>query len=339
MTLDVFGWAADDTGCGWYRLRMPLDQLAAQYGLATATAIDMLRPNTTSSVPQGPDAVDSRIVIGQRVCGGPPSWLWQAMARDNRTLVYEVDDDLENLDESNPNHQFFQIPGVRANYRQNIAVAKRVLCSTEPLAERLREHHSDVRVVGNYVPAWLLEHEHPRRALATIGWAGSWTHAADMTALGRELAGVLARNQQVGVSMMGTDYSDILGLRRGYRLRFTPWSDIETYWRSIDFDIGVIPLADTPFNRAKSAIKAVELAALGIPVIASDTGPYPSVVEHGKTGFLAKSPREFGRYLHELIGDRGLRAEMGAAARERARGWTIEANAWRWHEALKGLMS
>ena len=37
------------------------------------------------------------------------------------------------------------------------------------------------------------------------------------------------------------------------------------------WDIGIAPLADTPFNRCKSAVKTLDYAALGLPVLASES--------------------------------------------------------------------
>src|SRR3546814_14721972 len=65
---------------------------------------------------------------------------------------------------------------------------------------------------------------------------------------------------------------------------FTKWVPTpEEFFRSIDYAVGVAPLSDTTFNRSKSDIKFLELAALGIPTIASDVAPYRSI-RHGETG-------------------------------------------------------
>ena len=40
------------------------------------------------------------------------------------------------------------------------------------------------------------------------------------------------------------------------------------------WDIGIAPLADSAFNRSKSAIKTLDYAALGLAVLASDVPAY-----------------------------------------------------------------
>jgi glycosyltransferase involved in cell wall biosynthesis len=73
---------------------------------------------------------------------------------------------------------------------------------------------------------------------------------------------------------------------------------------------------------------------LGIPVIASDYGPYAEFVDHGVTGLLARSDHDWGRHLRALVEDEAMRTEMGAAARTQAAEWTIEANASQWEKVL-----
>jgi hypothetical protein len=56
--------------------------------------------------------------------------------------------------------------------------------------------------------------------------------------------------------------------------------------------------------------------AAGMPVVASNVGGLPEIVETGKTGFLV-SDGDFGTPVRRLLGDPGLAARMSQAARER----------------------
>jgi glycosyltransferase involved in cell wall biosynthesis len=86
--------------------------------------------------------------------------------------------------------------------------------------------------------------------------------------------------------------------------RFSWWFEDTNAWlRNVDFDIGLAPLVPSVFNQAKSPIKTAEYAALGIPAIASDVGPYPGFVEDGVTGFLVRQPHEWAAALKALADD------------------------------------
>lgn len=94
-----------------------------------------------------------------------------------------------------------------------------------------------------------------------------------------------------------------------------PWQE-ETEAAAVShFDIGVMPLSDDLWSQGKSGFKIVQCMAAGRPVIASPVGVNRQLVRHGETGLLAGSPAEWSQALETLLGDAGLRARMGAAAR------------------------
>jgi glycosyltransferase involved in cell wall biosynthesis len=355
----IFGWAGDFYGCAWYRVALPLDELARR-GHTTAHA----------KVAAGDDLAAMQaadVLVGQRVSDRTATLRWQCLAlarnpryqrwiqeqamalpwlfevwqaalrREPQRLVYEVDDDLLHVHPSNGKaHAYFADPGVRRNIAQNLRLADRVVVTNEHLADVVREHNAEVRVVPNTVPAWLTEHDPQRREdVVTVGWAGSATHAIDWGVMDDELVRYLSKTRSRAelhvIGGLGERWSRVPLHRR----RITPWLDsIPDYYRAIDFHIGLAPLADIPFNWSKSYIKALEYAALGIPVIASDVGPYREFVRHGETGYLVRKPRDWVRYLRELTYDAAARAEMGAAARRLAQQHTVEKQGHLWEEAL-----
>lgn len=64
----------------------------------------------------------------------------------------------------------------------------------------------------------------------------------------------------------------------------------------------------------------MEAMACGLPVVAMDAGDIPSLIEHGKTGFVVGQDDEVGlaNRILQLSNDASLRREMGRAARAKA---------------------
>jgi glycosyltransferase involved in cell wall biosynthesis len=60
----------------------------------------------------------------------------------------------------------------------------------------------------------------------------------------------------------------------------------------------------------------LEAGALGRPIAAMDTGGTRDIVQHERTGLLSRTPEALARDVARLVGDAGLRAHLGAAARE-----------------------
>lgn len=278
------------------------------------------------------------VIVGQRVCQPGATHRWQQLAREGRcALVYEIDDDLLDVDPANrPAWAFFSSPNIRANIRLNIEVADLVTVSTEPLAEVVRKLNPNVVVLPNCIPAALLDAPPaPGRKGVVIGWSGGASHTLDIAELGSHLQRFVRRYPDVSLHLMGDANAAAL-LSKGIkdRTRFTPWVEwVPDFHAAIDFDITLAPLRPSPFNASKSAIRCLEAAALGIPVVASDFGPYAEFVQNGSTGFLCKFDYHWTGALRELL-DPFLRREMGRNARALAAEWTIEKQAHLWEAAL-----
>lgn len=80
-----------------------------------------------------------------------------------------------------------------------------------------------------------------------------------------------------------------------------------------------------------SWLKSLEMAAVGVPWVASPTPEYRRLHELG-CGALARKPKEWLRELRRLIADPALRQERSETGRQVAAGLTVEGHAWRWAE-------
>jgi hypothetical protein len=319
----------DDSGCGFYRVRLPLEELA-RHGHDVNIVIG--KDVRVAEAAQWP------LIVGQRIDKHAALSPWRRLSARSR-LVYEIDDDVFSVEQVN--WQAYGVYG-RAETQDAVAhaaeVANLVTVTCEPLAEIMREHNPNVVILPNCIPGWVCDLPHEDRPLA-IGWGGGASHAKDVAVVAQPVRRFLERHPQWVMRLMGTDYRPTI---RHERVGFAKWVDIKTdtrgYYQAIDWDIGLAPLYPSRFARSKSHIKALEYAARGIPVIASDAPPYREFVLHGVTGFLVRRDHEWLKYLSELAADEGLRAEMGAKAREHARGYTIEGNWQRWEAAYGGLL-
>lgn len=321
----IFFWSADSSGCSYYRCELPASALA---GLGHDTFVSSVMPD---------DWLDSDVIVGQRVSQPGPTSRWQQLARDSLCkLVYEIDDDLLEVDPSNgPAWTFFSRPDIRSNIKRNIQIADIVTVTNNALAERVAQLNPNVRVVPNRVPAWLLGLSTPPSGERLIlGWAGGASHQMDWAEAQGEVARFITRSSSTEMHVMGWQPPKLWRRLPPGRRRFSQWLEsVPDLYRAIDFNIGLAPLRPHVFNQAKSYIKALELAALGIPCIASDVGPYSEFIRHGETGFLVRQPHEWSLYLRQLL-DPVLREEMGAKARSLASHHTIEGNIHLWERAL-----
>jgi glycosyltransferase involved in cell wall biosynthesis len=309
------------SGCGFYRVVLPLDELARN-GWKTGYSLGM------------PDW-DPGVFVGQRFDQAGVLPLWRTL-KDHYGLVYEIDDDPFTVDKAN---WLATVTYTReealATIREAAAIADLVTVTTEPLAGVFRKFNPEVRVLPNYIPASMLALKRPRHEKLTMGWAGGVSHMRDVAMIAQTWRDVL---DETGVRghFVGTQYFNMMR-PRGFD--YTPWApDPRDYYELLDFDIGLVPIADVPFARSKSWVKALEFAALGIPVIASDCEAYRDFVIDGLTGFLVRTQHEWREAMMTLITDERLRAEMGNAARRHARAYTIEGNWQQWDKVYSELL-
>ena len=94
------------------------------------------------------------------------------------------------------------------------------------------------------------------------------------------------------------------------------WSEAAEGELVAGFDIGVMPLADTPWERGKCGYKLIQYMAAARPVIASAVGVNSEIVTP-QVGLLVDADEGWERAIFELGSDHGLRAIMGADARRR----------------------
>jgi glycosyltransferase involved in cell wall biosynthesis len=100
-------------------------------------------------------------------------------------------------------------------------------------------------------------------------------------------------------------------------LEFVPWT-LETSRGELQkFDVGIMPLEDTDWNRGKCGFKLIQYLAVGAAAVASPVGVNPEIVRDVETGYLAYDTEEWKDRLISLIEDRALRLRMGRSGRER----------------------
>jgi Glycosyl transferases group 1 len=281
------------------------------------------------------------VILGQRWNKHTGLEVWRRARGPFSRLVYELDDDLWNITQENwQAYQLYNRPDIRDAVEHAAQTADLVTVTTEPLAQVLREFNPAVTVLPNCIPRWVTQLPRRRRERPRIGWQGGASHGIDIGLVAAPVRRFLNRFPSWDLQLNGADYRPTVKAPAG-RVFYVPWVPVwenpEKYFSSVDFDIGLCPLYPTRFSRAKSAIKAIEYGARGIPAIASDIEPYSGVITHGTDGFLVRRDHEWLKYLSVLASDDALREKMGAAAREMAGRHLIEDGADAWAAAYAGL--
>ena len=324
-------------GVCWYRCALPAMTLGADWIGVIGDPGALQRATGGFSEPADEAAWAGYDVIVLQLVHGR-AWLRRIaeLQAAGVTVLYEIDDDLRGV-AAEPGHEFapkFPPQRVRA-HEAAIRACDGVICSTPVLAERLAGLNDRVYVCGNGIDLARYPYPLPERETVTIGWAGGTGHERAMRPWLPAIADVLEARPQTRFRTVGQPFAHRLAERFSDRATAVPFTALDTYPVAMAaFDIALAPAARSAFFAAKSDLRFLEAAALGLPVVA-DPGIYPSLV-HGETGLHAATPAEAREALLTLVDDARLRRRLGAAARayvERERSSTVTALAWA--EALK----
>jgi glycosyltransferase involved in cell wall biosynthesis len=257
-------------------------------------------------------------------------------------IVWDNDDDLTNgpaeAEGSKRNKELSKRAGAlrsqqaKAAMLRMIQLADAVTTPSHVLAAQYREWGArHVEVVDNYLPADYLPGSPAPHDGVTIGWVAGVEHRHDLVHLGLRdtLQRLLEAHPELSVTSIGIN----LGLAsERYRHQVAvQYPDLGSH--IAQFDVGIAPLHDIPFNRARSSVKVKEYAAAGVPWLASPIGPYAGLGE--KQGGRLVADDRWHDELDRLIRDPRARRKLAKRGRKWAETQTATRNRRAWEQALQ----
>jgi glycosyltransferase involved in cell wall biosynthesis len=202
-------------------------------------------------------------------------------------------------------------PGRTWYYAWTVKCAARVIVGNPTLAEHVRGLNANVVVIPTSVEVarYTAKTGFALHRPARLGWVGLPSNFVHLDAiapalrdlcrdLGALLVVVSARPPTLDVPF-----------------EFVPWDERNEPAAISTFDVGLMPLWDTPFARGKCGLKLLQYMAAAVPAIASPVGVNTTIIRHGENGLLASSTADWVARLTELIRDEALRARLGRAGR------------------------
>ena len=241
-----------------------------------------------------------------------PAWVETAMGRAGIPYVVDYDDAIFHRYDQHAN------PGIRKILGDKIdrvmRHSKAVIAGSEYLAERATKGGA-ARV--ELIPTSIDLNRYPQNptkpdAVFTIGWIGSPTTAQYVRSL-NEVFSAIARDFPVRVKVVGAGTSH--SQSTDFNIEYCDWSEQTEVDDIRSFDVGIMPLSDTPWEKGKCGYKLIQYMGCYKPVVASPVGANLRIVKHGVNGFLASTESEWKTALLELLHTPELRIRLGQAGR------------------------
>lgn len=234
-----------------------------------------LRARTTMQVSSA-DLAWAETVLLCRLDNRYDHRLAQRMKRAGKSLVYIMDDDLLNVPDGLSSTPYYHQKQVQESIRGLIDLSDAILSPSPVLLDK---YARDGR--GRF---WLEEpaidpvspaSRTPDRPVC-IGFAGSVDRAGDIEQLLRDT--LLRIHAEYGPRVTFTFFGAVPSFAAALDARCVPYCDSYDAYRrtlnSLQLDIGLAPMPDTPFHSCKHYNKFVEYAAAGTVGVFSDVPPY-----------------------------------------------------------------
>lgn len=252
-----------------------------------------------------------------------------------KLTVYELDDDIWHLDRNNPAYDYWNDQVKLKQAEACIRACQIVTTPTPYLARQLAKFNPNVVILPNMLPGycWNVVPRKQKTDKVKVGWAGSTSHWSDLEIVTGLVGQLLSEFPQVEIHLAGMaeyPFKENERIIKHESVRIEELADLIKI-----LDIGLAPVIDSPFNRAKSDLKFLEYGIAWIPFIGSKVEAYIHTIDQGENGFLATNPKDWLKYTSRLIEDVDLRVEMAKAAHDHALSRTIEKNVWLWEKAYQ----
>lgn len=217
-------------------------------------------------------------------------------------LIYEVDDVVfrEEIPDHNASKHGFDSDEIRQNCVDMINMVDEVTVTCQYMKDLYIEKtgQEKITVVPNFMPHWWIGHQFDYRKICDnfekfkkkprIVYAGSGAHfdvkgkAGGQDDFTHVLKFIIDNRHKYQFVFIGAYPPPLHPYIQSKEIEFHGWKNLmefPNFLASLNAQLFIAPLMDIPFNRAKSDIKFIEAAQLGIPCLVQNMVTYSSAPE------------------------------------------------------------
>lgn len=238
----------------------------------------------------------------------------------NPCLVFDLDDAIYGRSIVEFSSKFLRVFQDSDQTKRISAMSRAVIAGNTHLKKMASQYNLNVFLIPTpvdtrrFVPCPGKAREEVKKIV--IGWIGTYdgleTHVRLLEGVFQELS-----NRYPVQFMLVTRPGKVPFRFDGVDMKLVPWSYESEVVLMSEFDIGLMPLRDTPWVQGKCGLKILQYMAMGIPSVSERLGANCDIVNDGVDGFLAWGKTEWVEKISRLIENPQLRKSMGELGRKK----------------------
>ena len=279
--LNIYFHVSENSGVGYYRQYLPAlamrrnklaNVMISDFRWSKGDHVEPDLPMLTKIANWADIMVVGRKDIGQFYA------TWGAVKNlFNIPIVLDTDDNVHHVRPTNPGYAGY-MPGSEAITWNSYGMAKvfdAVTVSTEDLKDFYSKYNPKIFVLPNSIdiPWWDSTSKKVHDdGLIRLGFICSASHTEGVHILKAPIIKILKKYPNVRFLITNVFKKVFDGSGVENQVIEVPWIDLEKWpvdYKALGLDIGLAPLADNMFNRAKSNLRWMEYSVQGIPSIVS----------------------------------------------------------------------
>jgi len=243
----------------------------------------------------------------------------------SKRVMFDFDDAIYMVDVDPSKDYFSKKDKFQNRFRYIVKSSDCVVVSNERLKQAAYQLNSNITILPTAVDTQRLipasnQHDNGK---VIVGWIGSPQATRYLSILKEVFESLGKKYPSLKMKLVGAvplEWQNV-------DTHIKNWSLEEEVSDLQSFQIGIMPLYDDEWAKAKAGYKLLQYMAVGIPCVASPVGVNKDIIQDGINGFLAKTTEDWVEKLSTLIEDKDFRLRAGEAGRKRAeQEYSCEAN-------------
>lgn len=252
-----------------------------------------------------------KIVIEKELFPYFPAWFEKLMRFLKVPYIVDYDDAIFHNYDQHPNPHVRRFLGSKIDVVMKFSCA--VIAGNEYLASRARKAGATkVFVIPTVIDLERYNIKNDSENLPIIiGWIGTKsTYIKHFLPNSKWIKKAIA---DFNVEFHVVGFVDNQGLGNG--VRYFKWTEETEVTSILEFDVGIMPLKDTLWEKGKCSYKLIQYMACGLPVIASPVGLNNEVIQENVNGLFASDETQWISAIEKYVQDGSLRKAHGLNGR------------------------